>query len=126
METKKKYLLIGAVLIGGYLLYKNLNADPAAADTGTGSGTGAGTDAAKLQELQPWLAGISNGAAIQAAAVKEGSQAVTNVYNLVTKVWNVTGIENYPFTIGQNLQPSTWDNSIGQWWVNFVSRNALQ
>lgn len=130
MDNKQKYLLIGAVLIGGDFLWKSAGSTGTGTDTGTpgtdSGATGLSADAQqKLAALDAWLTGMPNGNLIRAGLSKEGAQAITNVYNLATNVWN-NPTAGYPFTVGINLMPTADRSlSIGAWWENFKVRNNI-
>lgn len=49
----------------------------------------------------------------------KGELGIKNMHALLWDIWQPgIAIENYPFKVYWDLSPASWENSVGQWWVN--------
>jgi len=135
MATNKNVFLIGgavAAAIGAYFYFRKGNEGFATAQLTepTFKSTLLSTEMEMLADLKAWSergdSGWSNQQGkIYTAAVREGSAAVKNMHALLWDIWQPGKVENYPFKVNSSLQPSSWANSVGQWWVDFKIRNGI-
>lgn len=81
MDNNKKLLLVGAVLVGGFLIWKNMSDNNGITDL---SGN------ANFQNILSWSSGASNAAAWAAAAKTFTTTEMSNMSALIN-VWGKGG-----------------------------------
>lgn len=113
MDNNKKYLLVGAVIIGGFLLYRQ-QAGGSAAVQPTGSTMAPEVaNSPYLAEVQTWIAQTGTAAAQWTAALQKFSlDELQKLHTMIYEVWPKYDPYKYFFDEAHTLLAGDWFMSL--------------